>query len=190
MVYCQQHDLMKAPSLIRDKCNLRPVSREDIERSLVWRNDEFIKKTLLTYRLPVTRPMEEEWIEKAMNGDKDRIVFAIDGKEPVKHVGFVELNSIDYLNRNAQFAIVIGDESARGKGIASDATRAILQYGFNTLNLHKMYLQVVAYNEQALHLYDKIGFKIEGVLRQQLFLDGEYHNMVCMGVLKEDFKDK
>jgi len=168
-------------------CLLRPVEKEDIERSLVWRNDDAIKKNLLSYRLPITKPMEDAWIEKAMNGDKDRIVFAIEDVATKKHVGFIELNSIDYFNRNAQYAIVIGDENARGKGIASSATQLILNYGFNQLNLHKIYLQVAAYNTNALQLYKKLNFKEEGTLIQQHFMDGQYHNMICMAILAENF---
>lgn len=168
-------------------CKLRPVEKGDIERSLVWRNDETIKKNILSYRLPITRIMEDAWVEKAMNGDKDRIVFAIDEVYSKNHVGFIELNTIDYFNRNAQYAIVIGDENARGKGIASSATQLILDYGFNQLNLHKIYLQVAAYNKSAYELYLKLNFKEEGTLVQQHFVDGKYHDMLCMGILAENF---
>ena len=64
-------------------CTLRPVSPDDIARSLEWRNDELVKKNLLSFRLPITKPMEEAWIAKAMNGDTDRIVFSIEDKEAV-----------------------------------------------------------------------------------------------------------
>ena len=174
--------------LLQDQiCTLRPVSRDDIERSLIWRNDPLIKKDLQTYRLPITKPMEDSWIEKAMNGNNERIVFAIDENKTLQHVGFIELNSIDYFNRNGQFAIVIGDESAQGKGIGMSATRQILDYGFNQLNLKKVYLQVAEYNSTAIALYRKIGFITEGKLRSQYFKDGAYYDMIAMGLLASEF---
>ena len=169
-------------------CTLRPVNQEDIQRSLIWRNDSLIKKDLQTYRLPITKPMEDDWIIKAMNGDKDRVVYSIDENESSLHVGFIELNSIDYFNRIAQFAIVVGDKSVHGKGIGFSATRQILNYGFNQLNLHKVYLQVASYNPAAIALYEKVGFVIEGRLRSHYYNDGKYHDMIAMGLLSSEFE--
>ncbi len=169
-------------------CTLRPVSTDDIARSLIWRNDEVVKKNLLSFRLPITKPMEEAWIAKAMNGDADRIVFSIEDSQQT-HVGFIELNTIDYFNRNANYAIVLGDENARGKGIAKNATELILDFAFNKLNLHKVCLQVVEYNESAIALYKKIGFSNEGILKEQFFMDGKYHDMICMGIFKDNLQD-
>lgn len=174
--------------LLKDQiCTLRPVSQDDIARSLIWRNDPLIKKDLQTYRLPITKPMEDDWIENAMNGDQDRVVFAIDENSSHQHVGFIELNSIDYFNRSGQFAIVIGDVSAQGKGIGMSATRQLLDYGFNQLNLNKVYLQVAEYNRTALGLYEKMGFITEGTIRSQYFKDGAYFDMIAMGLLASEF---
>lgn len=170
-----------------NQCRLRPVSQQDIERSLTWRNDPEVKKNLLSYRLPITKPMEENWIEQAMSGNKDRIVFAIDSVETNKHVGFVELNTIDYFNRNAQLAIVIGDKEEYGKGLGTSTMNLILSYAFNELNLNKVYLQVAEYNQAAQALYAKIGFQEEGRFRKQHFTEGSYHDMIAMGILQEDF---
>ncbi len=170
-------------------CNLRPVNTEDILRSLIWRNDDDVKRNLLSFRLPVTKPMEEAWVQKAMNGDTDRIIFSIED-ETALHVGFIELNTIDYFSRNAYYAIVIGDKTARGKGIAKSATQLILEFAFNKLNLHKVCLQVAEYNHAAINIYKKIGFEQEGVLKEQLFMDGSYHQMICMGFFKQNLAEK
>ena len=174
--------------ILKDQiCTLRPVNQDDITRSLVWRNDPLIKKDLQTYRLPITEPMEDDWIEKAMNGDQDRVVFAIDDNVSKKHIGFIELNLINYFNRTAQFAIVIGDKSSQGKGIGNSATSQLLDYGFNQLNLNKVYLQVASYNSKAIALYNRIGFIQEGTLRDQYYKDGSYYDMIPMGILASEF---
>lgn len=167
-------------------CTLRPVSENDIKNSIIWRNDSEVKSNLLTYRLPITQPMEENWIEAAMNGNSSRIVFSIDWIENNTHVGFIELNTIDYFNNTAQFAIVLGEKNARGKGIAKEATQAIIKYAFDELNLNKIYLQVAAYNDPAIQLYTKIGFVKEGTLKNHIYNQGSYHHMIAMAIFKSN----
>ena len=75
----------------------------------------------------------------------------------------------------------------QGKGYAADATRLTVEYGFNKVNLRKLYLYVDEINEKAVHIYKKIGFQIDGRLREHYFVNGEYHDAFVMSLLRKDY---
>jgi RimJ/RimL family protein N-acetyltransferase len=100
-------------------------------------------------------------------------------------VGFVYLNNVDWFARNAEFGILIGERSRHGKGLAREALSLIADYAFESLNLHKLYLRVVAFNKRALRLYRAFGFVDEGVQRQQAYLRGRYYDVVLMGLIRD-----
>lgn len=168
---------------------LRPLSAGDRVISARWRNDPAIRDNILGYRFPVTEEMEGAWINAVLKDQsRKRVILAIEDKADRALVGFVYLNNIDWFARNAEFGILIGDRDRRGMGIARDALELVAGYAFATLNLHKLYLRVVAFNRRAVGLYGKFGFLREGIQRQQAFVRGRYHDVVMMGLLCREFK--
>lgn len=101
-------------------------------------------------------------------------------------IGYTSLFNQNARHRSATFAIML-DPSQQGNGYATEAVRLIVEYGFNILNLNKINLDVVDFNEKAIHVYKKVGFKIEGEKRQQFYINGEYTNGILMGLLKEEY---
>jgi diamine N-acetyltransferase len=87
----------------------------------------------------------------------------------------------------AIFYIAIADMENRSKGIGTEATKLIMNYAFDTLNLNRVQLHVAVENEKAIAVYKKTGFEIEGTLRQAMFRDSKYHDFYVMGLLKDDF---
>lgn len=108
-----------------------------------------------------------------------RFVIDVDGE----FAGIVELIAIDYIHRNCEIQIVIMEEFS-GRGLAQEAMKKGLDYAFMTLNLHKVYLYVDITNEAAIYVYQKLGFKIEGTLKEQFFANGKYKDSYFMGILK------
>ncbi|RYG72088.1 GNAT family N-acetyltransferase [Lentibacillus lipolyticus] len=100
-----------------------------------------------------------------------------------KRIGFIGLFRIQQRHRNAEFAIMI-DPEHQGNGYAEPATRLAMDYAFKTLNLHKLYLHADKINEKAIHIYEKVGFRTEGELREHVYVNGEYHNLITMSVFK------
>ena len=101
-------------------------------------------------------------------------------------MGLVELVEINVIHRNCEFQIIVAP-SAQGKGYAAPATRKALDYAFRILNLHKVYLYVDVANEKAAHVYEKLGFAEEGLLREQYFSNGRYRDARLMGMFQRDF---
>lgn len=99
-----------------------------------------------------------------------------------EQTGIVAFYFIDQRHRHAEFAIAL-DPKHQGKGYATIVTRRAIDYSFSILNLRKVYLIVADINEKASHIYEKVGFKFEGKLREHYFINGNYHDAIVMGFL-------
>ena len=99
------------------------------------------------------------------------------------------LRDIDHDYRKAEFGIFIGEECARGHGIGGAAAKLILKYGFEELDLNRIFLRVFARNERAINSYKSAGFVYEGLFRQDVIVDGVKEDVVFMSILKEDYED-
>jgi len=129
------------------------------------------------------------WLNKigVLNSD-ERVDLLIFLKETNELLGEVVLNEIDTVNRSANIRIGIQGARHRGKGYGTQAMLLMLHYGFNTLNLHRIDLGVYAFNPRAIHVYEKLGFKREGLQRDVLYMNGKFHDMITMSMLEDDFR--
>lgn len=110
-----------------------------------------------------------------------RFIVDVDGDS----AGLVELVEINTLHRTAEFQIIIAP-GYQGRGLARHATRLALDHGFFVLNLHKIYLVVDKENEKAMHIYSGAGFRSEGVLREEFFMNGQYRDVIRMGIFQRE----
>lgn len=101
----------------------------------------------------------------------------------------VELVEINHIHRRAEFQIII-DPTHQGKGYAGAAAKLAMEYGFSVLNLYKLYLIVDKENEKAIHIYSKLGFEIEGELKQEFFINGEYRTVIRMCIFQPQYLAK
>jgi len=177
---------MQNPFLIGERIYLRPLEREDAKIFLPWVNDPDVIRTLMMHT-PKNLKAEEEWIEGLYKDDKN-IVLGIVVKESDKLIGSTGLHQIDYKNSHAMYGILIGDKAEWDKGYGTETTKLMLQYGFETLNLHRIYLLVYEYNHRAIRAYEKAGFKREGIFRQNHFYQGRYYDTIVMGILREEWE--
>lgn len=129
-----------------------------------------------------------EWLEKDQTKDSsENILFMIQTREGDHTIGFVGLDGIRWNHGDAYVGIGIGEREFRGKGYGTDAMRVLLKYAFMELNLHRVSLNVFAYNPMAVRSYEKTGFVIEGRQREYLSREGKRWDMVFMGILKDDW---
>ncbi len=167
------------------KVTLRALEKEDLSNCWRWINDPEITEGLYMI-FPVSRYEEEKWYESRINDDKNKY-FAIEADE--KHIGNIGLHNIDWINRKAELGILIGEKDYLNKGYGTDAIKTVLRYAFNKMNLHKIELRVYEFNKRAIRCYEKCGFKKEGVLRDDVYRDGKYHNTVIMSILRSEFHE-
>lgn len=123
-----------------------------------------------------------ERIEKA----DDRFDFAITRKGSPEYIGEAVLNQIDWQNRSANYRVALAGEKFFGKGCGTEATRLVIEFGFQALKLHRIELEVYDFNPRARHVYEKVGFAVEGVKRDALLWDGVYHNAIVMSILNPE----
>ncbi len=167
---------------------LRPLRFGDENLFFKWRNDlEYIGLTK-SFRLPKHEGNEKDWLESVMKDRSNKsVIFIIETLADSSAVGFVQLNQIDWISKNCTFGIAIPGKDFQGKGFGKEGMKLLFDYAFDQLNLNKISLEVTAFNANSIHLYEKIGFEKEGVLRQHYFWNGEYHDVLIYGLFKENF---
>ena len=105
-------------------------------------------------------------------------------------VGYVQLAMIDYRERRAAAGILIGDKAVWGRGIARTALRILLDYAFTVRGLERVYAEVYSFNTRSLRLMERVGFQLEGILRQHEFHNGARQDMHVFGILKSEFYER
>lgn len=167
--------------------HLRPLERTDlIETYVGWLNDPEVTRYTETGTFPTTA-QDLERFHQEVTGSKSQVILAIIHTQSGRHIGNVKLGPIHWVYRSATFGILIGDKKFWGKGIGVEATRLMVEYGFYRLNLHRIDLGVYAEHESAVHAYEKVGFKVEGRLREDVFQGGEYKDRLWMGLLRSEY---
>lgn len=159
---------------------LRP---EDSPRLYEWINDRALVTLSAPYRR-VSQAEHDAWFEQVRHRDDLRI-FAI--REEGRLVGTCQLHSIHSAHRSAELQIRIGDPESRGRGIGTAATARLLEIGFRELGLHRVYLHVFATNEPARRLYERLGFRVEGMQREAAWIEGAWVDVMLMAILADEF---
>ena len=168
--------------------NLRLVEEADLEQIARWRNEPEISK-LFFNTFPIATSGQKKWyVENILFSEKKKL-FIITTKDG-KSIGTLGLDDIDFKNQNAEYGnMLIGDKEYLNKGYAKDAILTILRFAFEELNVHRIYLKNFEHNQKALTLYEKCGFRKEGILRDSFYTQGEFKNIVIMAILRHEFMD-
>jgi diamine N-acetyltransferase len=172
-----------------ERVRFRAIEREDIPRFVEWLNDPEVTSGLLI-NLPMATWDETHWFENLANRPAEDRPLALEARQPGgpwMHIGNIGLHQADWINRSAEFGIFIGDKSFWNKGYGSEATRLMLKHGFETLNLNRIDLHVFETNPRAIHVYEKIGFVLEGRLRQATYRNGRYGDDLLMSMLRSEW---
>jgi len=140
---------------------------------------------------PVSDVEHRKWHE-ALLLDRSQRVYVIGrgAGADATPVGLIGLKHLNWRSRSAELWIYIGETGARRGGLAEDATRLLLDFGFNTLNLHRISLVVRQTNSAAVALYKKAGFVHEGTAREQMFFEGAYVDVLCFAMLEHEFRER
>lgn len=128
----------------------------------------------------------ESWFE-SMNKEQNGFPFAVRRRDDSSHVGWLALREIFWQARHCTLVIGI-DPALRGRGYGSDALRVALQYAFLELNLNRVGLDVMSYNEAGIRAYTRVGFTHEGTTRAVVFRDGVYYDIHLMGILRSEWE--
>ena len=173
--------------LVGEKCYLSPCCPEDAEKWAAWDNDP-----------EVTFPLgDEAYTLYSLEAERESIASIQKSHDPVfsildlvtdEVIGRGMLFDIHRVDRCAMLGIVIGEKAYWNRGYGQDATRLLLEFGFNGLNLRNIMLGVFSFNERAIACYRKVGFQEIGRRRQSRMMGEKKYDEVFMDMLAEEFR--
>ena len=167
---------------------LRDMTEEDADLIAAWRNKPELKKFFIS-QADFTREGHLAWFRNMKESGRACQMMICD-KETDKPLGSVDIKNIDMEHKKGEYGIFIGEEDARGRGIGTQAAKLMIQYGFETLGLHRIYLRALADNAQAIRSYEKAGFEKEGYLKDDVCIHGKYVDIVWMAIVKKEDQEK
>ncbi len=160
---------------------LRSITLEDTDRVVSWRNNENVKKYFI-YQGEFTREEHLKWLQDKVNVGQV-VQFIIIEKRNERPIGSVYLRDVDREYQKAEYGIFIGEDDARGRGYGTQAAKLMLKYAFEEEKLHRIYLRAFADNERAIASYKKVGFFLEGILRDDVYVRGQYRDIAWMAAI-------
>lgn len=166
-----------------EKVFLTAITYDDCEDFIRWRNSNFIKSRFI-YRKDITIEQQRKWIEtKVLTGKVAQ--FIIWDRLDNKKIGSVYLQNIDKTRKEAEYGVLIGEEEYTGRGLGTESANLIIRYGFEHLNLEKIYLRVLKNNLPARKAYEKVGFKEESK-EDTIIIDGNGVEVLFMSINKNE----
>jgi RimJ/RimL family protein N-acetyltransferase len=168
---------------------LRAVEASDLADFQRWLNDDEVTAGLLV-SLPLSMADEQAWYENMLSTPVAEHPLAIEyqSESSWRTIGNCGISKIDVRARLGEAGIFIGDKSCWDRGIGKRVMRLLLRYGFDGLNLNRVYLQVYTTNLRAIRCYEQVGFLREGCLRQDVYKNGKYIDVLIMGILRSEWE--
>ena len=169
--------------LNNNKIKLRAFELDDAEIVRQWRFD-FDNYDYFYEFTPTSKFANEFWVQATLKKQSE-INFIVENKETKTSIGMISIIDIDYRNHKCELGrVLIGDKKFRGQGIGSEMVNLLIDYAFNHLNMRKVYCEVFADNTNALHLYKKSGFLVEGTLKSHIYKNGQYKDIVIFAKIR------
>lgn len=162
--------------------NLKKFNKEHLLKSRQWMNDRETCRLFGRAWRPFSEEDQKKWFER-IGKDKSQLIMAMEADGI--YVGNVGLKNINLENKKAEFYILIGDKDFRGRGLGFEATEKFLSLIKKKFDFHKIYLHVAESNLPAIKLYKKLGFKEEGILKDELLRESKFINLIRMAYLYE-----
>ena len=188
---------------------LRPYEERDVKYIHEWFNDPEVTHFMFTGQKPTREEQVKKIIEDDIGHGQDsrklesiktimdhetqavtNTIFMVCDVGTDEVIGLVGLYEIHQTARKAEMRIIIGNKAYWGKGFGTEITEMINFYGFDRLNLHRIYLGVTDENKGGVRAYEKAGYVHEGILKEDIYRNSRYYDSVRMGILRKDYYEK
>ena len=173
-----------------EKVGLRALEREDLKYLRDWRNKEDFRRNFREVR-ELSLTDQEKWFESIQNTKHINFMFTIVDLETNEPIGAAGLLYINWINRSADFSFYIGKDDIYidDKDASLEAVDLLIKYGFNNLNLNKIWMELYEFDTKKIDIFTKkFNFKQDGLLRENCFEDGKYWDSYLISLLSKDFK--
>jgi RimJ/RimL family protein N-acetyltransferase len=167
---------------------LRRPEPGDVEQLYAQKNDPDAVGLLRGFALGYSRQGIAKWIE-AHCRRKDEVIWVIADAQSDQCLGHTALYGIDHRVGSAELGIMLGAKDRWDRGLGKDICRRVIGYGFGMLHLNRIEVRILENNARARHVFGKLGFCEEGVLRQAQFKEGRFLDVVVMSLLREEYDD-
>lgn len=170
------------------KVALYAVEKADLKQLMDWRNNPDFRKHFREYR-ELSMDMQEKWFYEKVMKDPANIMFSIRNLKSGALMGCCGFVYINYIHRHADLSLYIGWKNSYidNEGYSEDACRVLFDYGFKELALNKIWTEIYVFDKKKKKLYDKLGMKVDGILRQNYFYDRKYWDSYILSVLASDW---
>lgn len=165
--------------IIGEEIYLRPIKKNDLKLLNKWKNDKEVFKYLGGGFMPISIDQQEKWLESMIDltGNNRRFIVCTSNHDSIGMIGLYDIN---WIHKNCEVGLYIGEKNFHGKGYAKQAYDLIEKYAKEYLNLRKIKLNVVNNNEKATNLWNTLGFKKVGMLKEERFIEGKYMDLIIM----------
>lgn len=165
--------------------NFINLDDEDLEIIRSWRNNENIRKWMYNDEM-IEKEEHANFIDSLRHKSKTGYWLV---KRNKQYTGVLDITKIDFKNKNAYFGIY-GNPEERIEGRGKILAKAMKELAFDKLKLHSIHLEAIEDNERAINFYEKIGFTKEGTLREFVFKDNKWKNVIVLGMTEDDYKNR
>lgn len=163
---------------------LRAIHPNELELILTWRNAPEVRNNMYT-RHEISLAEHLTWWNRVQSSSQYRHFMFEQNTDPT---GIVAFTDIDTVNCHASWAFYTKPKAPKLAGVSMEWLA--LEYAFNKLDLHKLYCEVLAFNESVIKLHQKFGFQVEGILREHHNISGDFVDIYCFGILKQEWQKK
>jgi RimJ/RimL family protein N-acetyltransferase len=162
----------------------RPLM-EDVTTLCVLKNNENAAKLLGGMHHSYSEEDIVNWIN-FHNNNPEEVLFVVENTIEGKLIGHVGLYKIDNVAKKTEFGILIADDNSRGKGYGTKSTNLMVDYAFDILGMHKVTAEVLSENIASVTMFKKCGFSIDGCLRDDVYKNNRYYDVLSMSILAEE----
>lgn len=168
------------------QARIRPLLMSDLDNIMTWVNNPEVVINFQNFDMHITREAEKAFLEKALANKDDRM-YAVES-ESEEYLGNAGIHGISSKNKLGRLALIIGNRDYQGRGYGQSALKELLKYAFEENGLNKVWLIVLKENEKGIHIYNKTGFNVEGILREEYAdREGKFHDMIRMSMLRKEY---
>ena len=166
---------------------LREIQTKDInQKYLSWMNNSNVNAFLETrFKKQTLESIKEYWL--SIKNDDDSFWFAICTEDDDMHIGNIKIGPVNWIHKKGDISLFIGESKKWGKGYGYDAIILISNWSFKELKLEKINAGIYQSNVKSIKAFEKAGFKIEGILRDEVKLNSKRENVLRCGLLKSEF---
>ncbi len=151
-----------------------------------WFNDEETTKFMQRHYYPHTKQQQIDFYKSSIENNPTKVQCGIYHKQAEVLIGTISLNNIDFINSNCELSVVIGEKNFQNLNSLVESHKLMIRHAFETMNLHRVYGGSMI-KEIDLLFCRALGYSREGVLKQQVYKNGVYHDVYLFGILKEKY---